>query len=243
MSEGDLVGHRVVLTGASSGIGRALAERLAESGAALLLIARGAESLSELAEELGATALPGDVTDEEFLAGLAGFVDEHWGEAPDILINNAGGFALSPLSESDSAVMGRLLAVNLWAPFELTRWFLPGMLARGSGQIVNIGSIAGRKAFPGNAAYSASKYGLRGLHEVLVEELRGSGVRVSWIEPSAVDTRLWEGFDPDARDDLPSRDEMLTPAAVAEAILFVVTRPQGVVVEELAIRSNVKRRV
>ena len=107
---------------------------------------------------------------------------------------------------------------------------------------MNIGSIAGRKAFPGNAAYSASKFGLRGLHEVLVEELRGSGVRVSWIEPSAVDTPLWAEFDPDAPGDLPSRGEMLVPAAVADAILFVVTRPSDVVVEELAIRSNVKRR-
>lgn len=243
MSEGDLSGQRIVLTGASGGIGRAVAGRLSESGAALLLIARGEESLTELAGELGATALPGDVTDEEFLMGLAGFVDETWGDAPDILINNAGGFALSPLSETKASVAGRLLAVNLWAPFELTRRFLPGMLARGSGQIVNVGSIAGRKAFPGNAAYSASKYGLRGLHEVLVEELRGSGVRVSWIEPSAVDTPLWAEFDPDGRDDLPSRGEMLPPAAVAEAILFVVTRPPGIVVEELAIRSNFKRRI
>lgn len=242
MSEGGLSGERVVLTGASSGIGRALARRLAESGAALLLIARGAESLQRLAEELDAAALPGDVTDEEFLERLGRLVEERWGDAPDVLINSAGEFALSPLSQTDAAVVERLLAVNLRAPFELTRRFLPGMLARGSGQVVNVGSVAGRRPFPGNAAYSASKYGLRGLHEVLVEELRGSGVRVSWIEPSAVDTPLWEEFDPDGREDLPSRAEMLAPDAVAEAILFVLSRPPDVVVEELAIRSNVKRR-
>lgn len=243
MSEGGLSGERVVLTGASSGIGRALARRLAESGAILLLIARDMESLGRLAGELEATALSGDVTDEKFLERLGHFVEERWGDSPDILINNAGGFALSPLSETEAVVVEQLLAVNLWAPFQLMRLFLPGMLARGSGQIVNLGSIAGRKPFPGNAAYSASKYGLRGLHEVLVEELRGSGVRVSWIEPSAVDTPLWEEFDPEGREDLPSRIEMLAPDAVAEAILFVVTRPAGVSVEELAIRSNVKRRV
>lgn len=243
MSEGGLSGQRVVLTGASSGIGRALARRLAKAGAALLLIARGAEPLLRLAGELDAAVLPGDVTDEEFLERLARLVEERWGDAPDVLINNAGGFALSPLSETDAGVVERLLAVNLRAPFELTRRFLPGMLARGSGQIVNVGSIAGRKPFPGNAAYSASKYGLRGLHEVLVEELRGSGVRVSWIEPSAVNTPLWEEFDPDGREDLPSRVEMLAADAVAEAILFVLSRPPHVAVEELAIRSNVKRQV
>jgi NADP-dependent 3-hydroxy acid dehydrogenase YdfG len=243
VSDGYLSGQTIVLTGASSGIGRALARRLADSAADVLLVARRAESLRELAADVDATALPGDVTDEGFLESLVEFVETHWADVPDILINNAGGFALSPLSETGSAVAGQLLAVNLWAPFELTRRFLPGMLARGSGQIVNVGSVAGRKAFPGNAAYAASKYGLRGLHEVLVEELRGSGVRVSWIEPSAVDTPLWEEFDPEGREDLPSRDEMLAPEAVAEAIVFALTRPPGVVVEELAIRSNVKQRV
>ncbi len=197
--------------------------------------------MERLAGGIGATALAGDVTDEGFVERLAKYVEDHWGEAPDVLINNAGGFTLSPIVETEPAEVGRLLAVNLRAPFELTRRFLPGMLARGSGQIVNVGSIAGRKPFPGNAAYSASKYGLRGLHEVLVEELRGTGLRATWIEPSAVDTALWDGLDPDGRDDLPSRAEMLAPDAVAEAILFAVTRPPTVAVEELAIRANVKR--
>jgi NADP-dependent 3-hydroxy acid dehydrogenase YdfG len=236
-----LTGQRVVLTGASSGIGRAVSGRLAESGATLVLVARRVESLEKYASGSGARVLAGDVTDGGFVDRLAKYVEDNWGEAPDVLINNAGGFALSPIVETEPGEVRRLLAVNLQAPFELTRRFLPGMLARGSGQIVNIGSIAGRKALPGNAAYSASKYGLRGLHEVLVEELRGTGVRATWIEPSAVDTALWDSFDPDAREDLPSRAEMLAPDAVAEAILFAVTRPAGVAVEELAIRSNVKR--
>lgn len=240
--ERELSGRRVVLTGASSGIGRAVAGRLAASGAVLVLVARRAEPLESMAQGIGAAGLAGDVTDAGFVERLAKHVEERWGDAPDILINNAGGFTLAPIIDTDPAEVGRLLDVNVRAPYTLTRRFLPGMLARGSGQIVNVGSIAGRRPFPGNAAYSASKYGLRGLHEVLVEELRGTGVRATWIEPSAVDTPLWEGLDPDARDDLPSRAEMLTPDAVADAILFAVTRPSTVVVEELAIRSNVKRR-
>ena len=235
-----LSGQRVVLTGATGGIGRAVADRLAQLGAALVLVARRAEPLEKLAEDLGATAVAGDVTDEGFVERLAAFVEDQWGDAPDVLINNAGAFTLSPIVETEPAEVRRLLAVNLRAPFELTKRFLPGMLARGSGHIVNVGSIAGRKPFRGNAAYSASKYGLRGLHEVLVEELRGTGLRATWIEPSAVDTPLWEDLDPDSREDLPSRAEMLAPAAVADAILFAVTRPPSVVVEELAIRSNVR---
>ncbi len=237
-----LSGQRVVVTGATSGIGRAVASRLSASGAVLLLVARRVELLGVLAERLGATALAGDVTEEGFVERLARQVEELWGDAPDVLINNAGGFALSPIVETEAGELERLLAVNVRAPFVLTKRFLPRMLARGSGQIVNVGSIAGRKAFPGNAAYSASKYGLRGLHEVLVEELRGTGVRATWIEPSAVDTPLWEDLDPDAREDLPSRSEMLSPEAVAEAIAFAVARPPTVVVEELAIRSNVRSR-
>jgi len=238
----ELSGQRVVLTGASSGIGRAVASHLSDLGADLVLVARRAELLAVFAESLGATAVAGDVTEEEFVERLARLVEERWGDAPDALINNAGGFALSPIIEADAVELERLLAVNVRAPFVRTQRFLPGMLARGSGLIVNVGSIAGRKAFPGNAAYSASKYGLRGLHEVLVEELRGTGVRATWIEPSAVDTPLWEDLDPDAREGLPSRSEMLSPEAVAEAIAFAVTRPPTVVVEELAIRSNVKSR-
>jgi 3-hydroxy acid dehydrogenase/malonic semialdehyde reductase len=93
---------------------------------------------------------------------------------------------------------------------------------------VNVGSVAGRKAFKENGSYSAAKFGLRGLHEVLVEELRGSGVAATLVEPAATDTSLWDRVAPDQRADLPSRSDMLQPAHVAEAVLFALTRPQGV---------------
>jgi NADP-dependent 3-hydroxy acid dehydrogenase YdfG len=204
----------------------------------MLLIGRRARALEELAARLDARMLVGDVTDSRFIDRFPDRVQELWGSGPDVLINNAGFFELAPIAETGSEIFDRMLAVNLQAPFELIRTCLPGMLARGSGHIVNVGSVAGRRAFAGNAAYSASKFGLRGLHEVLVEELRGTGLRTTWIEPSAVDTPLWDRFDPDGRADLPARAEMLEPGAVAEAVFFVLAQPEGVAVEEIVIRAN-----
>jgi NADP-dependent 3-hydroxy acid dehydrogenase YdfG len=234
----ELSGLKVVLTGATGGVGRAVAERLARGGAELAVIGRREAPLEELAARVDARPFVGDVTDREFVRQLPARLREVWDAAPDVLINNAGLFDLASFGETARETFERTLAVNLRAPFELIRAWLPDMLVRGSGHIVNVGSVAGRKAFPGNAAYSASKFGLRGLHEVLVEELRGTGLRVTWIEPSAVDTPLWDRFDPDARSELPSRADMLEPGAVAEAVIFAIAQPQEVAVEEIVIRAN-----
>jgi NADP-dependent 3-hydroxy acid dehydrogenase YdfG len=98
------------------------------------------------------------------------------------------------------------------------------MLARGSGQIVSVGSIAGRQALPHNGAYSASKFGLRGLHEVLDTELRGTGVRSTLVEPAATDTPLWDAIDRERFTGLPERAAMLSAADVADAVAYVLTR-------------------
>jgi NADP-dependent 3-hydroxy acid dehydrogenase YdfG len=234
----ELSGVKVVLTGATGGVGRAVAERLVQAGAEMLVIGRRSGPLEELASRLGARTLVGDLSDRQFIERFPERLSESWKAGPDVLVNNAGLFELAPFGETAGETFEQLLAVNLRAPFELIRACLPGMLARGSGQIVNVGSVAGRKAFPGNAAYSASKFGLRGLHEVLVEELRGTGLRTTWVEPSAVNTPLWDRFDPDGRADLPSRAEMLEPGAVAEAVYFALAQPEGVAVEEIVIRAN-----
>ncbi len=234
----ELSGLKVVLTGATGGVGRAVAERLAMAGAEMLVIGRRSGPLEELASQLGARALVGDLSERQFIERFPDRIGELWDTGPDVLVNNAGLFELARFGETGSEMFERLLAVNLRAPFELIRACLPRMLARRSGHIVNVGSVAGRRAFPGNAAYSASKFGLRGLHEVLVEELRGTGLRTTWIEPSAVDTPVWDRFDPDGRPDLPSRTEMLKPGAVAEAVFFALAQPEGVAVEEIVIRAN-----
>jgi NADP-dependent 3-hydroxy acid dehydrogenase YdfG len=143
-------------------------------------------------------------------------------------VNAAGVFGVEPLASETLSAFEAALAVNVRAPFIALRALLPGMLERGSGLFVNVGSVAGRNAFPGNGAYSASKFGLRGLHEVLLEEIRGTGVRATLLEPAATDTELWDPLDPDGDPGLPSRADMLRPEDVAEAVVFLATRPDHV---------------
>ncbi|HEX9709893.1 MAG TPA: SDR family oxidoreductase [Candidatus Thermoplasmatota archaeon] len=227
-AEAPLGGRSVLVTGATRGIGRAVAERLADEGARLHLLARSADEVGRLAERTGGRAWPCDLADDVDAWSVAESLQEVLGGPPDAVVNAAGAFDLAPLADTSVARFDAVVAVNLRGPFLVMRALLPAMLRRGAGRIVNVGSVAGRRPLPGNAAYGASKYGLRGLHEVLVEEVRGTGVTASLVEPSATDTSLWDELAPDERDDLPSRSAMLDPADVAEVVLFVLTRPATV---------------
>jgi len=151
--------------------------------------------------------------------------------APDVLIHVAGAFVLSPIEETDPGTFDEILALNVGAAFRLVHAYLPAMRARGSGHIVTVGSIADHVAFAENSAYAASKYAVRGLHEVLREELRGSPIRATLISPAAVDTSIWDAVG--ERPGLPPRSAMLKPMAVADAILYAVTRPEGVSIDEI----------
>lgn len=220
-----LGGLTAVVTGASRGIGARVAEGLAGAGARVWLLGRSAGTLGGVAARVGGTPVVVDLADEDAVWEAAERIQEEAAGAPDILVNAAGAFGLAPVAEETVASLDAQLGVNLRAPFLLVRALLPGMLARGSGLVVNVGSVAGRRAFPANAAYSASKFGLRGFHEVLLEELRGTGVRATLVEPAATDTELWDPLDPDNDPGLPDRAAMLTPGDVAEAVLFVASRP------------------
>jgi NAD(P)-dependent dehydrogenase (short-subunit alcohol dehydrogenase family) len=131
------------------------------------------------------------------------------GAVPDIVVHAAGAFELAPLAQTSVTSFDRMVAVNLRAAFLLIRTFVPGMLERGTGHIVTIGSVAGRNAFPSNGAYSASKFGVRGLCAVLAAELRGTGVRATFVEPAATDTPLWDAVDMAGSPGLPPRSAML----------------------------------
>jgi len=235
--DGQLKGKTALVTGASRGIGLAVARELAGAGAWVGMVARTDAELARAAAEVGGHAIPADVTSPASVHGLVGYVTELLGDTPDILVNSAGTFALAPLAATDPDTFERQIAVNLRGPFLLIRALLPLMLARRAGLVVNIGSVAGRSAFPENGAYSASKFGLRGLHEVLVQEIRGTGVRATLVEPGATDTSLWDPIDPDARQDLPSRAQMLAPGDVACAVLFAATQPAGVEIPLIAVQS------
>ena len=242
MSSGDaggpLAGRWAVVTGASRGIGAEVARRLAADGARLALVARSRDALTTLARELGAEPVVCDVGDPAQTERAAEQIGTLAGGAPDIVVNNAGTFSISAAHKTTTEHFRRTLEVNLVAPFALVRAFLPGMRARGSGHLVTLGSVADRNIYPGNAAYSASKYGLRALHEVLRAELRGSGVRASLVSPGPVDTEIWDPIDPDRQPGFTPRAQMLTPADVADAIRWVLLAPDTVNVDELRLSRS-----
>jgi len=230
-----LAGRTALVTGASRGIGAAVARGLAHHGARVALLARGEEALRALAGELGADAIvvPCDVRDADATERAIRHLTETLDGGPDIVVNNAGAFMIAAAHKTSVADFRATLEINLVAPFELVRAFLPTMRQRARGHVVTIGSIADRATYPGNAAYSASKYGLRAMHEVLRAELRGTGVRASLVSPGPVDTALWDEIDPDNQPGFTPRAQMLSPDAVADAVLYVVTAPEAVNVDEL----------
>lgn len=229
-----LRGRTALITGASKGIGRETALRLAAEGVSLVLVARESAELTQVAEELrhSATTLPADLALPDEVQRVAAQAVARIG-TPDIVVNNAGAFFLGRLEEIGSEQFDLSLRLNVLSPFLLSRAFLPEMRRRGSGHIVSVGSVADRHILTENAAYASTKFGLRALHEVLRLETRGSGVRATLVSPGAVDTRLWDPIDPDHREGFTPRASMLDPASVADAIVFALTRPQRVDIEEL----------
>lgn len=234
-SSPELSGRIAVVTGATSGIGRAVAERLGAAGARLVIVARNAEDVTGTASELGGVAVSADVATEQGVARVADAVALLDAAGADIVVHAAGAFELAALAETRVEVFDRIVAVNLRAAFLLIHAFLPGMLARRTGDIVTIGSVAGRQAFPANGAYSASKFGVRGLHAVLAAELRGTGVRATFVEPAATDTPLWSAIDRERHPDLPPASGMLNADAVAEAVVHALTRPRDVAIPNILV--------
>ncbi|HEY4130712.1 MAG TPA: SDR family oxidoreductase [Gemmatimonadaceae bacterium] len=224
-----------LVTGASRGIGLAIARALVGRDTRVVLVARTEPALREAATALGDRAIPiaCDVGNPDALDALVARATSELGGVPDVLVNNAGLFKLAPIDITSGDDFAAAVDTNLVAPFRLIRAFLPSLRARKRGHIVSIGSIADRVAFSENGAYAASKFGLRGLHEVLRAELMNSGVRSTLISPSAVDTPLWDEVDPDNRPGFLPRASMLRPDAVAAAVIYVVTQPADVNVSEL----------
>ena len=235
-----LRGRTALVTGASRGIGAAVARRLAASGARVALLARSKDALRALANELGggAVGLACDVRDTVTLARALDQLPDLLGGAPSIVVNNAGAFFIAPARETSVEAFAEMIAVNLTAPFAVVRGLLPAMIGAGGGHVVTIGSVADRATFPGNAAYAASKYGLRALHEVLRMELRASGVRVSLVSPGPVNTDLWNPIDPDQQPGFTPRADMLSSDAVADAVHWVVTAPAELNVDELRLSRS-----
>jgi len=228
-----LFGRTAVVSGASRGIGLAVADELGAAGAHVVRLAR---SLMD-GEGERRTDVRCDVGDPQAVARMAGRVLAAHG-APDVVVNAAGVFLVKPLAETTPEEFRGQLDGNLLAPFLVLRAFLPAMVRRGRGLIVTIGSVADHRAFAGNAAYGAAKTGLRGLHAVLERELSASGVRATLVSPGPVDTALWDAVDPDSKPGFTPRSRMLRPEDVAEAVLFVATRREDVHIPELRIQPR-----
>ena len=235
-----LNGRTAVVTGASRGIGAAIASTLASEGVRVVMIARNHAKLEEVAKRSkGSVPLACDVSDPKSVEKAAKQIEKELGGAPDILVNNAGIFGVSIVEETKTEFFVDTISTNLVGPFLFIRAFLSGMKKRKSGHIVTIGSIADRTIFTGNAAYSAAKFGLRAVHEVLRAELRGSGVRASLISPASTDTEIWNSVtvtDPAGKPH--SARPMLSPDDVVVAVMFALTQPERVNVDELRLSHN-----
>jgi NADP-dependent 3-hydroxy acid dehydrogenase YdfG len=235
-----LAGRTAIVSGASRGIGLAIARALVADGVRVAMVARTAAALEMRAAELGTLTLPiaADVTKPATVDAVVRRALDAFGAAPDILVNNAGVFTLASVDETSPADFQAAVETNLLAPFLLTRAVLPGMRARASGHLVFIGSTADRLILSGNAAYGASKFGARALLETLRREVRGSGVRATLVSPAAVDTPMWDAIDADAEPDFPPRAAMLRPEHVAQAVLFALRQPPEVNVSELRLAAT-----
>jgi short-subunit dehydrogenase len=189
-----LAGQGVLLTGASGGIGRCVATELARRGARLALAGRSETRLIDLAERIRdagafAATLPCDISGPHGPSRLMEGAVDALGTV-DVLVNNAGLSCFARLADEEDSRIRRLVEVNLTAPMLLAREVLPGMLKRGSGQIVNVGSALGSIAFAQFAVYSATKFALRGFSEALRRELAGTGITVTYVAPRTTDTAM-----------------------------------------------------
>lgn len=231
-----LEGTLAVVTGASRGIGLATAEALAAAGATVVRLSRSLPEgthgpFRDLRCDLGQVA--------DIVRGTTRILSE-WG-TPAVVVQNAGLFVLKPFETTEPAELDRQLALNVRAPFLVAQGLLPAMRAAGKGLHITIGSTCDHQGYPDNAAYTASKFGVRGLHEALAAEYRGTGLRFSLISPGSTDTPIWDPFDPDARPGFLRRAMMLQPEDVAEAVRFVATRPPHATVEWLRLSPTPPR--
>lgn len=225
----------VVVTGASQGIGRAVAERFADDGVQVALWSRTASKLNEVADACraqGADAMvcPCDVTDDAQVGEAAASVLDAWG-APDVLVNNAGAFTPAPIDDTTPDAFRAQVDVNLNAPYVVTKAFLEPMRDRGSGHLFFMGSIASVTAYPGSVAYCAAKHGLLGLARVVREETKADGLRVTTVMPGATRTPSWDGTElPDER--------FMAPEDVADAVYDAYHLSPRTVVEEILLRPQ-----
>ncbi len=241
---GPLEGRVAAVTGASSGIGEATALALGAAGAAVALGARRGDRLQAVAERLPGPSLVQqvDVANEQAARAFIGRAHDQLGRL-DILVNNAGLMLLGPVAGADTDEWRRMISVNLLGLLYCTHAALPFMGQAGGGDVVNVSSVAGRRANAGAAVYNMTKFGVHAFSEALRQEALHAGIRVTTIAPGFVDTEL-QGHNTNpvvTRAMARSREQIgqvLAPGDIAEAIVHAVTRPPNVCLGEIVVRPT-----
>jgi len=233
-----LDGKVVIITGAGRGVGRAISLRFAADGAKVVLAARSEKELNRVAAEIVnkdgiAIAVPTDVTVETQVRDMVARTESELGPV-DILVNNAGVMILRPIVETTLDEWHRVMNTNLLGAFLCSRAVLPSMMERRTGRIINIGSMAGRRGYPEQGVYCASKHGLYGLSKVLAIEGQAYGIRVNVVSPGGALTEL-------SKDLLATRSpseaaEWMTPEQVAEGVYYIATQDGPGMTDELVLR-------
>lgn len=244
---GALAGKIALVTGASSGIGEATAIALAQAGASVALSARRADRIAELVQRIEvaggkALALPGDVMEEAVAVAAVEQTIAHFGRI-DILVNSAGIMRTGTLESGSLDEYRQVMDVNLLATVYTCKAALGPMKAQGSGDIINISSLAGRKTGPAVGAYAASKHAVNAMTDSLRQEVGGFGIRVTILMPGATRTEVADSVtDPDMRAALQAhvaKEGAVLPSEIGETIAFICSLPRRVNISEIAIRPTI----
>ncbi len=227
----------VVVTGASKGIGRAIAEIFAGGGHQLFICARGEMELYHTVEELqtrypvaGIHGMAADLSDPEAVKKFAGWI-MHGDRSADVLVNNAGRFIPGSIHEEPEGALEEMMRTNVYSAYQLTRLLLPGMMVKKSGHIFNLCSVASLEAYTGGGSYSISKFALHGFSKNLREEMKPFGVKVTSVFPGAVYTDSWSGSGVSA-------DRIMTAADVAKLVFTAAHLSPQACVEDIVLRPQ-----
>lgn len=236
-SKGDLKGKTALITGASRGIGYAIATALAQKGVNIAVNSSSATNLKHVTKDLssygaGVFACPADLSNPETSAKIIKDVIAHFGKL-DILINNAGIAIPKPITATTTEEWDRHMAINARAPFVLCREAIPHLKKSDHATIINISSVVGNKGYINQGAYTASKHALMGMTKVLAQEVFDDGIRVHVIAPGGVATNMIVNTRPDLDVTV-----MPTPADIAEIVLFLLTHRGNAVIDEINVRRS-----
>ncbi len=224
-------GSKIIVTGGSSGSGKATARLLQKKGAQVLITGRDASRLEKAAAEIGCSWMVADVSRQEEVDKTFSWVKENWNNQLDVLINNAGIGEFARVADTPMDSYQRVMSVNFFGPVMMVKGALPLMQTGGKGTIVNIASTSSQKGFVSGSAYAASKFALRGFTQSLMEEVRSQHIRVFQVNPSEVST----AFGNPERKERRETESKLGPEQIAQTIVSLLELPEKAFVPELSV--------